>query len=105
MLLLQRSAALDRAPPVRVLYPVRGLQNHRGDGCELRAFQSYLMFRTNVRLLAQLDSRLGLPIPFGATGAQLVVSATPSIAQPTHYYVLVGRIQVDLLPVRGRTRA
>ena len=32
MLFLQRSAALVRAPPVRVLYPVRGLQNHRGHG-------------------------------------------------------------------------
>ena len=32
MLLLQRFAAFVRAPPVRVLYPVRGLQNHRGHG-------------------------------------------------------------------------
>ncbi len=30
--LLQRSAALVRGSPVRVLYPVRGLQNHRGHG-------------------------------------------------------------------------
>ena len=34
MLLLQRPAPLVRAPPVRVLYPVRGFQNHRGNGCE-----------------------------------------------------------------------
>ena len=34
MLLLQCFAAFVRAPPVRVLYPVRGLQHHCGDGCE-----------------------------------------------------------------------
>ena len=32
MLLLQRFAAFVRAPPVGVLYPVRGLQHHCGDG-------------------------------------------------------------------------
>lgn len=34
MLLLQCFASFVRAPPVRVLYPVRGLQHHRGHGCE-----------------------------------------------------------------------
>ena len=32
MLFLQRPTTLVRTPPVRVLYPVRGLQNHRGHG-------------------------------------------------------------------------
>lgn len=34
VLFLQCFAAFVRAPPVRVLYPVRGLQHHCGDGCE-----------------------------------------------------------------------
>lgn len=34
VLLLQRFAASVRTPPVRVLYPVRGLQHHCWDGCE-----------------------------------------------------------------------
>lgn len=105
MLFLQRFAALVRAPPVRVLYPVRGLQHHCGDGREPRAFQSNLTVGTHVRPPVQRDGRLGFPVPLGATGAQLIVSATPSVAQPAHHDVRVGRIQGDLLSVWGRTHA
>lgn len=90
MLLLQRFAAFVRAPPVCVLYPVRGLQHHCGDGCEPRAFQSYLTVGAHVRLPAQRNAHAKVFIPFGSTGTQLVVSATPPVAQPTHHYVGIG---------------
>lgn len=105
MLFLQRPTTLVRTPPVRVLYPVRGLQNHRGHRRKPRAFQSNLTVGTHVRSPVQRDGRLGFPVPLGATGAQLIVSATPSVAQPAHHDVRVGRIQGDLLPVRGCTHA
>ena len=105
MLFLQRPTTLVRTPPVGVLYPVGGLQHHGGDGRKPRAFQSNLTVGTHVRPPVQRDGRLGFPVPLGATGAQLIVSATPSVAQPAHHDVRVGRIQGNLLPVWGRTHA
>ena len=60
---------------------------------------------THVRPPVQRDGRLGFPVPLGATGTQLVISATPPVAQPAHHDVRVGRIQGDLLPVWDRTHA
>lgn len=105
MLFLQRPTTLVRTPPVGVLYPVRGLQHHGGDSRKPRAFQSNLTVGTHVRLSIQRNGRLKVSVPFGSTGTQLVVTATPPVAQPSHDDIGIIRIQGHVLSVQGRTHA
>ena len=105
MLFLQCPMTLVRTPPVGVLYTVGGLQHHGGDGRKPRAFQSNLTVGTHVRLSTQRNGRLKVSIPFGSTGTQLVVTATPPITQPSHDDIGIVRIQGHVLSVQGRTHA